>query len=258
MFCTRRAMVTRRLFLPLKIMNKYQEIAEDFVSKALEGCEKIRFDSSNSNQLFCLTIFGHCLELFSSIKVLYSADNQAGSRAVLRQMMESYVDLINLLEDSNGSYLKSLEAADRYQWSKLIKASEKGNPYVTGLDEAAKVAKLETEKEGGLKIYHKFENAGQSELYKGAYAFACLGTHNNLSELCRRYINHSEKSVKLSYFHASSSPVDLMIALDIGVKASKRVFQRYNVAQTDFDSVLLAMQEHHLAQIPKSDSKLDP
>jgi Family of unknown function (DUF5677) len=239
-------------------MNKYEEVAEDFISEALSGCEKIQFDSSDSNQLFCLTIFGHCLELFSSVKVLYSANHQAGSRAVLRQMMESYVDLINLLKDSNGSYLNSLVAADRYQWSKLIKASAKGNPYVTGLDEAAQVAKLETTKEGGLKIYQKFENAGQSELYNGGYAFACLGTHNNLSELCRRYINHSEKPVELSYFHASSSPVDLMTALDIGVKASKLVFQRYNVVETGFESILLAMQVHHLAQVPKSDSKPDP
>jgi Family of unknown function (DUF5677) len=223
-------------------MGEYEKTATEFVSEALDCCSLIQFNSNDPHELFALTIYGHCLELFASVHVLFSENHQAGSRAVLRQLIESYIDLVNLLKDSDGKYLAALQSADSRQWDKLVRASASGNSYVSGLDQAVVGTHLKRVPTQPFKIFEKFSKAGERELYEGLYTYACLGTHNGLSVLSKRYIEFSDETLKLSYFFSDADPTDLLTALDFGVKASDLVFGRFKVSRWNFGPKLGAIQ----------------
>jgi hypothetical protein len=109
---------------------------------------------------------------------------------ILRNMLEAFIDFINLNEDEN--YLSSLELDFHQHRLRIMKDGLFEDD--SELDEQiervkVKITEIKKTKVKELSIKSKFNKAGLENLYKAAYMTLCGETHNNLAVLMDRSYN---------------------------------------------------------------------
>jgi len=145
-------------------------------------------NDKHSTALMCLycTIYEDCF----SCMVLIKQNLLTAVSHILRNMLEAFIDFINLFEDEN--YLSSLELDFHNHRLRILKDGLFED--TSQLDELIKGAKdkiTEIENTNGkaLTIKSKFKQAGLENLYNGAYIRLCGEMHNNLAVLMDRSYN---------------------------------------------------------------------
>lgn len=193
-------------------MNELVEHLSNIYGEVLDRTGQLRFARKHPQQLYCICLHGTVLETASACLTLLKANECSTLPALLRSLLEAYVDLVNLCRCPE--YVFRMQAAFLSEQSRVLKvAIESGdsNPYLEALaaaegvhDHAQKVEKelheLRTRGLGPLKIKERFERAALIEMYESIYALLCQHSHNNLNILERRHLEISNDDHRVAYF----------------------------------------------------------
>jgi hypothetical protein len=172
----------------------------------------LRFDRSQPQHLYCVSLHGTVLETAAACLTLLKANKCAAVPALLRRRLEAYIDSVNLSRCSE--YIFTMQAAFLKEQSRILKAAgESGgrNPYLEallaedGLEEhiqkvTSELQGLQERRLGPLTIKERFEKAGLTEMYQSVYALLCMHSHNNLNILERRHLEISNDDCRVAYF----------------------------------------------------------
>jgi hypothetical protein len=163
---------------------------------AVGAAHKIRFSPDPTNHYAGLLYF-EIIELAGSIIVLRKNQRVAGVSIIMRTALDAFVDLKNLLKDSN--YWKHLEAADSHEWGKLLQlASAPDNQYLSGFREDPAFPKYrkhmkqinqKTKAANATKLgaEDRFRRVEMQPDYDGLYSALSSDAHNNTSHLKYRH-----------------------------------------------------------------------
>ena len=135
--------------------------------------------------------------------------------SVLRSFLEAYVELRNLLNDSD--YIDNMSAQFCEQQIKVLKEAREGNRYSLALigDSRAKdldveienyenqLKELEAKKRKPLNVKERFQRAELLQEYKSLYAWLSCDVHCNPSALMRRHVGPDSKVV---YYKEDQTP----------------------------------------------------
>lgn len=193
-------------------MSELVEHLEKIYSEVLHCTGQLKFARNHPQQLYCICLHGTVLETASACLALLKANECSALPALLRSLLEAYVDLVNLCRCPE--YIFRMQAAFLSEQSRVLKvAIESGdsNPYLEALaaaegvyDHAQKVEKelrdLKGRGLGPLKIKERFEGAALTEMYESIYALLCQHSHNNLNILERRHLEISGDDHRVAYF----------------------------------------------------------
>ena len=140
----------------------------------------------------CLTI----AEAFSAVVAVIRSPVQTHAPTLVRTMLETLVDLQNLIADP--AYLDQMRFDNADQALKIF-AGFRDDPDAgireeerRGLDrwialEQRIYEQTRTPARENFSIYRKFERAGMLDMYRGAYRFLCSVAHNDLNTLRARH-----------------------------------------------------------------------
>jgi hypothetical protein len=146
---------------------------------------------------YALLLYFTLIECCGSIALLREQSRVAGVAAVVRSALDAFVDIKNLLSDPE--YWRSLEAADSYEWKKIMEsASVPGNAFLDGLRIDPKfpeyrsmisqnVANAAARGNTKLSPEERFEKANLRAEYKSLYPMLSADAHNNTSLLNSRH-----------------------------------------------------------------------
>lgn len=193
-------------------MKELVEHLDGIYREALGSVNQLRFDRNHPQQLYCICLYGTVLETTSACLTLLKVNECSSLPALLRNLLEAYIDLVNLC--CCPDYIFTMQAAFLSEQLRVLKvAIEPGdeNPYLKALaaeeglqDHTQKVGKeLHDLKARGfvpLKIKERFEKASLTEMYGSVYALLCQHSHNNLNILERRHLEISNDDHRVAYF----------------------------------------------------------
>lgn len=193
-------------------MKELVEHLDGIYREVFSRTNQLRFNRKHPQQLYCICLYGTVLETTSACLTLLKANECSSLPALLRNLLEAYIDLVNLCRCPD--YIFRMQAAFLSEQSRVLKvAIESGdeNPYLKALaaeeglqDHAQKVEKelheLKTRGFGPLRIKERFEKAALTEMYESVYALLCQHSHNNLNILERRHLEISNDDHRVAYF----------------------------------------------------------
>ena len=108
----------------------------EFVKRLHDECihhsEHIVFDKKHSRHLYLVALYGTLIEMAGSLTTLIEWNQRTGVPTIYRSILEAYVELKNLHENSEYAY--HMDASYHCQWIKVFKeAKKKPNPYLKSI-----------------------------------------------------------------------------------------------------------------------------
>ena len=186
----------------------------DFVKRLHDECihhsEHIVFDKKHSRHLYLVALYGTLIEMAGSLTTLIEWNQRTGVPTIYRSILEAYVELKNLHENSEYAY--HMDASYHCQWIKVFKeAKKKPNPYlksisvIENLDENLQKSEqelTELKKKGysPLNVFQRFERAGMVDEYRSLYNFLSNDAHSNIQALVSRHLEIHENDFTVVYY----------------------------------------------------------
>jgi hypothetical protein len=146
---------------------------------------------------YAILLYFTLIECCGSFAILFENRRVAGVAAIARSALDAFVDIKNLLSDQE--YWRNLEAADSFEWNKLMQtASGPRNDFLSGLSAdpnfplyrtAIAQAANDGKMRGVVKLSPeaRFEKADIPTVYKSLYPMLSADAHNNTSLLRSRH-----------------------------------------------------------------------
>lgn len=196
-------------------MDELMKELDELISLLITESEKIRFDISNRQYAFCVSMYFSLLENSHACVLLLKNYNYWPIPALLRVMYEIDVDLRCLCQDAG--YLKNMQASFCYEKKRFFNNAihlEESNQrlprklqiyqeHVAKLDEQLK--QLEADGRKHLKIHERFKIAGLKTEYDRDYKILCDDTHNNIELLWKRHIDFEQGNSRVEIFRNNIS-----------------------------------------------------
>ena len=187
--------------------------------------DRLVFNRRDAQQLYAICMHGSVLESTSACITLLRSKEWGTVPAILRNLLEEYVDLVNVRRDPD--YLKRMQSSFLKEQSRVLKrAIESGdtNPYLEALSNidgieghdnkvTAELDSLRKDGFGELGIKDRFDRAGLVEMYESVFALLCQHSHNNLNILERRHLEEHGDDIRVAYYQPWSSD-DMMPYID--------------------------------------------
>lgn len=186
----------------------------EFVKRLHGECirltEHIAFDKKHARHLYLVALYGSLIELTGSLITLIEKKHRIGVPPVFRSLLEAYVELNNLHE--NSKYGHHMQASYDEQWLKVLReAKNKPNPYLADI---SKIANLDAEikryeqeltnlmNKGyrSLNVFERFERAGMEDEYRSLYNFLSSDAHSNIRALVGRHLEIDVDDFTVVYY----------------------------------------------------------
>lgn len=176
---------------------EHLELLQWAIPLLIEKANVLKFDRRDRVDLWFVLLYASILELANSVCRLVSIGEPAGSRSLVRMVMEAHVDLVNLSNDDE--YANFLDVTSLLEWQKTFEQAQEGDPYFKALCdmpsfqeevglEAERLAALRKNGYRKLQTKERFELADMGDDYQGLYHWLCSDTHNSLRGLSMRHI----------------------------------------------------------------------
>lgn len=198
-------------------------LAIELHAKALGLAKSLKFDKYHEVQRTLVSLYGTILEQSDSLIQLARLRKLAGTDAILRSLLEAFVDLSALMKDEE--YIVNLNAAFHEQWLKLLENGVGGdNDFLAGFhgNEEA-IERLEGHRKSladcraagrpPLSTFHRFEKAGMVREYRSIYNILCSESHNNIRALINRHMRAEGGKLELVVSTAADGS-ELEVTLD--------------------------------------------
>jgi hypothetical protein len=178
-------------------MDSIFEILKKSHNVAVEACESLQFDKEHPWHRNLVALHCSMIELTGCMIILLKGNGKAGVPSIFRSILETYVELKNLLNERTYGF--HMEAIYLEQWLKLLKEAKKGNPYLSSIantpDFDATIQRHEKELHdlkkrnyGPLLVSARFSRCGMEDVYKSLYNMLCNHDHPNIRALIDRHI----------------------------------------------------------------------
>lgn len=225
--------------------------AVDYCSEAvpvvLKAAKQLRHEESDA-QILALAIYGTVIELFSSCIGLAGLGEPTAIPIILRSMLESHVDLDNLLHEAG--YYEHVQAAGYEQTIKVIEATplrQLKDDRKADYDElSAKLADLNCRGKGPLKIWKRFQRAGRIDEYNGIYALLCIDAHGNSPALAERHLSEKADGGLLVSYFGPPDPGTVVRRLDLGLgyllSAARDMHGAFKVPAPEIDELVAKLE----------------
>jgi len=198
---------------------------EELFRQVREVTRELGFSDKNKQHIIAVLLHGSIIEIADGILDTLKRSNGTAAWILTRSLLETFVDLINIADDSG--YADFMNASFLEQQKKRIGiAQNRGatNPYLKSIADNARTlqhgqwvgSELERLKEKGvmpLNVKERFERAGQLDLYDGPYSIMSLHTHNNLGALEQQHLRMQPTGLTVTYFRELSDE-DVRMLLD--------------------------------------------
>lgn len=185
--------------------------AEELFRQVRELTQELGFSDNNRQHIVAMLLHGAIIEIIDGLLAALRRGNVTAAWILARSLLEAFVDLINVTNDSN--YVDFMHASFLDEQKRRIEKAQKrgaANPYLQGIIGSAKtsrhgqrLAELQSLKERGaipLKVKDRFERAGLLELYDGPYSIMSLHTHSNLASLEQQHLRVQPTGLRVTYF----------------------------------------------------------
>ena len=110
-------------------MKSTKEVLSDCLGQAIGVGSALKFDAKYLGHLCAVTLYMSMLELTADILDLDREGPKPGIPIIARSILEAYVELKNLTEDSE--YLGVIQRTWVLSWLNLLKSAKAGNQYLT-------------------------------------------------------------------------------------------------------------------------------
>jgi len=159
----------------------------------------LRFDKDHPWHRNLVCLYATILELTASACILIREGVSIGVPILLRSALEASLDFANLASDRKYGYY--MEAAERHEWTKMLRHAKEGNnPFLTAMakrseaDDALnrmsrELAELKKKGYRPLGPKEKFEKANMEPIYQSMYNDLCCDSHNNIRALITRHMD---------------------------------------------------------------------
>ena len=198
-------------------MDKLIERLENIYKVVFSRTDKLEFNRHNAQHLYSICMHGSVLESASACITLLNNKEWTAVPALLRNLLEEYVDLVNVRKDPD--YLKRMQCSFLKEQSRVLKKaidSGDANPYLEALSNCegvdshyekviSELAALRSSGFGELGIRDRFDRARLVGMYESVYALLCQHSHNNLNILESRHLEEYGDSVRVAYFQPWSA-----------------------------------------------------
>jgi hypothetical protein len=186
--------------------------------EAEELVKTLQFNKKKPKDAYLIGSYLSLLELTDSFISLIGIKKFILSPAILRCVLETYVDFENILRDEK--YTEQMEVDNKtYTLKKLYSAKKGVNPYLENISlipDIDDVIKELEKKVGGKKrslIKERFERAGLENEYEGLYSFLSGNTHSSINALYYRHFEREGNGFAIVY-GKELSPEQLVPYLD--------------------------------------------
>jgi hypothetical protein len=148
-------------------------------------------------QLWIICLYGSLIELASSIVLLVERSHWTAVGPVFRSLLETFVDLKNLLDDHQ--YANFMEAEHAKQTIRMLQSAFNGtNPFLSHISESGRLKDELTEQEKKLSglikagfrplsVHARFSRAGMENEYSSIYNFVSREAHSGIGALIQRH-----------------------------------------------------------------------
>ncbi len=178
------------------------------------------------------------MELSNAIAVLIEAERYAGVNSIFRSFLEAYVHFQNL--SSNAGYYVEILAPSEERWTKILRSSRDGNPFLECIAKELDVEKILTDKLDQLEyykangykrlnVYDRFKLAGLENEYNSIYRMNSGDVHNDFSAMVRHHLEQDGEDFRLSFFKVREvGEFDALLdsTVEILIKATSSIHHR--------------------------------
>ncbi|WP_271894670.1 DUF5677 domain-containing protein [Candidatus Phyllobacterium onerii] len=183
------------------------EFVFDLHAKAMTLVPSLKFDKRQEIQRVLISLYATILEQSESVAILLKAGKVGGTDAILRSLLEAWVDLSALLKDEK--YLDNMNAAYHKEWKKLIEEGIAGdNAFLAGFGDNDVVVEslnshrksFEEYRAAGIHPLSAFERFGKADMvdeYRSVYNLLCSESHNNIRSLMNRHMRVRDNDIEL-------------------------------------------------------------
>lgn len=233
----------------------------DFLKRAHDEfqtfSQQIQFDKEHPQHRNIIALYGSIIELTGSAILLVDRRLITGVPVILRSILEAYVDLFNLAE--NSAYGYALEISYIKEWLKILHEAKGGqNEYLAAISQASsldgsisswqrKKQQLEAKGHRSLRIEQKFQRAHMEKEYRSIYNSLCCDAHNNLRSLIDRHIELGQSDFQVVFYKAYT-PEDSALAVGTTAELLMRSSQKVHEF---FDSPAIEQVAVYRAELDK-------
>lgn len=181
-----------------------------------EHVKGFSFDKNHPWHRNLVCLYLSILELSKSIIILFESNVTVAIPSVLRTILETYVEFINLINDKTYGYY--MEAAhEKKTWLKLLEEADKrDNIYLADLSklpdlsqrvESTKKSVEDLQAKGYKPLLAKdrFKKAGLMDVYNSAYNTLSADVHSNIQALLDRHIEIENGNFNVILYKGMSS-----------------------------------------------------
>lgn len=217
---------------------------EEAVIKGLFSC---KFPDDKASNRIAASLICTIAEQTSTVCRLINIQHNASVPMIVRNVFEAYVDLVNLLKDSD--YKNVMYAEHLRQESKFLNSIKGGNIYAgryfsSGLyrEQCAKNKERtkQLDKKYFMNFYERAKLAGLEDAYNVIYRMLSTHTHNNLKALFDRHTSGISAEPVITIFkEMNEEDVKLYIVTlgDILLPAVNDYYSYAGVYPIDFNEV---------------------
>lgn len=168
-------------------MNAVIEGLEEVFRRVLDLSRRLTFDRRDTQQIYAACLHGILLERLSAVLLLLKHTETGAIPAILRELFDTYVDLVNLVRCPE--YIVRLRASSLKQ--------RQAARVITEADDAAALVDLERLGLGELKGRARFERAGLATVHDALHALLARRSHRNLEQHPGRLLHEIEGQYRL-------------------------------------------------------------
>jgi Family of unknown function (DUF5677) len=198
---------------------KYLEFLKSIHDRLLELVPAIQFDKTHQVHFARVALYASLIEFTSAMICLIENNGRVALPSTFRSFLEAAVELKNL--NADPSYIEHMYASHMDEWLKVLRESEKQNPYLEGIGGIPKLDQLIAKDEENLKrlrekgkqplnIFERFEKAGMVKEYRSLYNFLSCDSHSNIRALIRRHFEETEGNFDVVMYR--DEPIESFLA----------------------------------------------
>ncbi len=248
-----------------ELENELLSVLDQLISRVVKISAQVRFIKEDPQQLYLVCLLGTIVEYSQALFLAARDERSAVSLPILvRTLLEAHVDLIILAQDQ--LHWKNMLCTFLSQRQRALRAAA-ANPYLASVaastDYDAKLAEVEAglqelrnDGHGAMSVRDRFKAAGLENEHGSIYWSLCQESHNNVSALEDRHIEHEDQTFRVVFFQRSSPARKsrlLHLAIAILLEGSKRVFSLIGASEVDSS---LEESEARLASVSKEGLEL--
>jgi len=183
----------------------------DLATKAISSQESI---NNNAKDLYIASFSSSIIQYTDAIVSLIESDKLIAIPPILRSILESYVELLNLCKHENYVYVLTSNHLKKKIKKLQVTFEEPDNPFLQHTiehygDRGGEIKKLRQQKNTSdqhtskfdidiTRIKDRFELAGIKDAYAGIYTQLCEDTHNEIVKVESRHLIKSGQSTEFS------------------------------------------------------------